>query len=228
LEPEDNDRKINDRKMNNSFPIANFLRHVSVINVSVLSDLWRSAMPIEAGAGPTAFGDTSPGDAYLAECRATLESAFRKIEHCLAQLTDADLWWRQHESHNSIQNVILHLCGNLRQWILHGVGGETDPRDRPGEFADREKRPKAELLATLREMVAKCDRVLVTCPAERLLERRRIQGFDTTVLTALFDTVSHFVGHQHQIVYITRLRLGDAYRFQWAPATPEQGAPARP
>jgi hypothetical protein len=60
-----------------------------------------------------------------------------------------------------------------------------------------------------------------------LLERRRIQGFETTVLAAIFDTVSHFVGHQHQIVYITRLRLGDAYRFQWAPATLEQGAPAR-
>jgi hypothetical protein len=57
-----------------------------------------------------------------------------------------------------------------------------------------------------------------------LLEPRRIQGFETTVLAALFDSVSHFVGHTHQIVYITRLRLGDAYRFQWVPATPEQGA----
>jgi|SRR5262245_39508556 len=184
-------------------------------------------MPIEAGSQSSAAHESSIGDAYLAECRATLESACQKIEHCLGQLADADLSWRQHESHNSIQNVILHLCGNLRQWVLHGVGGEPDLRDRPGEFADRAKRPKAELLTMLREAVAKCDRVLATCPAERLLERRRIQGFDTTVLAALFDTVSHFVGHQHQIVYITRLRLGDAYRFQWAPATPEQGAPGK-
>jgi hypothetical protein len=185
-------------------------------------------MPIEAGAGPTAVGDTSLGAVYLAECRATLEGAFKKIEHCLDQLSDADLWWRQHESHNSIQNVILHLCGNLRQWVLHGVGGEPDLRDRPGEFADRTNRPKAKLLAMLRETVAKCDRVLAECPPERLLERRRLQGFDTTVLAAIFDTISHFVGHQHQIVYITRLRLGDAYRFQWTPTTPEQGAPAKP
>jgi hypothetical protein len=75
----------------------------------------------------------------------------------------------------------------------------------------------------LRETINKCDRVLAACPAARLLEKRRIQGFDTTVLAAIFDTVSHFVGHQHQIVYITRLRLEDAYRFQWAPASPEQG-----
>jgi hypothetical protein len=184
-------------------------------------------MPIEACAAPTAVGDASPGTAYLAECRTTLAGALRKIEHCLDQLTDADLWWRQHESHNSIQNVILHLCGNLRQWILHGVGGEPDHRDRPGEFADRTNRPKAELLAMLHETVAKCDRVLAAWAPERLLERRQIQGFETTVLAAIFDTVSHFVGHQHQIVYITRLRLGDAYRFQWAPATPEQGAPGK-
>jgi uncharacterized damage-inducible protein DinB len=184
-------------------------------------------MPIEAGLNNVASGEASVGSAYLAECRATLGNALKKIEHCLDQLSNADLHWRQHASHNSIQNVLLHLCGNLRQWILHGVGGEPDVRDRPGEFADRVEHPKAELAARLRETVASCDRVLAACPPERLLERRRIQGFDTTVLAAILDTVSHFVGHQHQIVYITRLRLGDAYRFQWTPATPEQGGASR-
>jgi hypothetical protein len=182
-------------------------------------------MPIESGPQLSANDGQSVGVAYLSECRATLGSAFQKIEHCLGQLSDADLWWRQIESQNSIQNILLHLCGNLRQWMLHGVGGQPDVRDRPGEFSDRTSRPKAELLAMLRETIAKCDRVLAECPPERLLERRRIQGFETTVLAAVLDTVSHFVGHQHQIVYITRLRLGEAYRFQWAPASPEQGAP---
>ena len=180
-------------------------------------------MPIEAGPRSDGSNDSSIGAAYLAECRATLENALKKIEHCLGQLSDSDLHWRQHASHNSIQNVLLHLCGNLRQWILHGVGGEPDVRDRPAEFADRTEHSKTELAAQLRETVANCGRVLAALPAETLLERRRIQGFDTTLLAAILDTVSHFVGHQHQIVYITRLRLGDAYRFQWTPATPEQG-----
>ncbi len=182
-------------------------------------------MPIETVSSTLPAGDASVANAFLAESRSTLGSAMKKIEHCIAQLTDADLSWRQFESHNSIQTVILHLCGNLRQWIIHGVGGEPDVRNRPLEFSDRHNRPKAELLAMLRETVNACDRVLAACPAGRLLEARRIQGFDTTVLSAIFDTVSHFVGHQHQIVYITRLRLGDAYRFQWIPPTPEQGAP---
>jgi hypothetical protein len=180
-------------------------------------------MPIEAGQRTADHVETSVGAVYLAECRATLANALRKIEHCLDQLSDADLWWRQHASHNSIQNILLHLCGNLRQWILHGVGGAPDERDRPREFTDRAELSKADLAETLRQTVAKCDRVLAALPPEGLLEPRRIQGFNVTVLAAIFDTVSHFVGHQHQIVYITRLRLEDAYRFQWAPATPEQG-----
>jgi len=180
-------------------------------------------MPIETEARAHENA-SSVASAFLTEARNTLGGSLKKIEHCVEQLSDADVWWRQHESHNSIQNVILHLCGNLRQWILHGVSGESDVRDRPLEFSDRARRPKAELVSMLKETVAACDRALEAFPPERLLERRRIQGFDTTVLSAIFDTVSHFVGHQHQIVYITRLRLGDAYRFQWAPATPEQGA----
>jgi hypothetical protein len=182
-------------------------------------------MPIETVSPMLSAENASIGDAFLAGSRLALAGALTKIEHCIAQLSDADLGWRQFESHNSIQTVILHLCGNLRQWIIHGVGGEPDVRNRPEEFSDRQNRPKAALLAMLRETVNACDRVLAACRAGRLLENRRIQGFDTTVLSAIFDTVSHFVGHQHQIVYITRLRLGDAYKFQWTPPTPEQGAP---
>lgn len=182
-------------------------------------------MPIETSSSTLPAGDASVAAVYLATSRSALAGALKKVEHCFEQLSDADLSWRQFESHNSIETVILHLCGNLRQWILHGIGGEPDVRNRAQEFSERQKRAKSELLAMLRETVAHCDKVLVACPADRLLEKRRIQGFDTTVLAAIFDTVSHFVGHQHQIVYITRLRLGDAYKFQWTPPTPEQGAP---
>jgi hypothetical protein len=182
-------------------------------------------MPIETVSSSSPAGESTVAAEFLKESRSALAGALKKIEHCFEQLKDVDLWWRQFESHNSIQTVILHLCGNLQQWILHGVGGEPDVRDRPVEFSDRQQRPKAELLTMLRETVAKCDKVLASCPAGRLVEKRRIQGFDTTVLSAIYDTVNHFVGHQHQIVYITRLRLGDAYRFEWTPPTPEQGAP---
>lgn len=180
-------------------------------------------MPIESRASPSEEVEQSIATAYLAEARQTLAGAMTKIENCLGQLRDEDLWWRQHESHNSIQNIVLHLCGNLRQWIVHGVAGEPDVRRRASEFSDRQPLAKQELLDRLRDALARADRALATFPPERLLESRRIQGFETTVLAAIFDSVSHFVGHTHQVVYIARLRLGDAYRFQWQPANAEQG-----
>lgn len=184
-------------------------------------------MPIETHSIADSADNRTFATAFLAEARSTLAGALTKIVHCLDQLSESDIQWRSIESQNSIQNVILHLCGNLQQWILHGVGGEPDHRNRPAEFTDHAPRAKAELASLLRETVARCQRVLSELPPEKLLEQRRIQGFETKLLSAIFDTVSHFVGHQHQIVYITRLRLGDAYKFQWAPATAEQGAPTK-
>ena len=184
-------------------------------------------MPIEASDStnrPPAHA--SAGAAFISESRLVLQHSLRKIAHCLDQLRDEDLWWRSHESHNSIQNIILHLCGNVRQWIIHGVGGEPDVRNRPLEFLDRHPISNAELIDKLRVAVAEANGVLAAVGPERLLDHRRIQGFDTYVLAAILDSVSHFVGHTHQIVYITRMRLGDSYRFQFVPASVEQGASA--
>jgi uncharacterized damage-inducible protein DinB len=180
-------------------------------------------MPIEAKAHAGGRGAAeSIGEAYLAEARATLAGAMAKIAHCLDQLSDEDLWWRPFEAHNSLENILLHLCGNLHQWITAAIGGAPDTRDRRAEFAERRSIAKAELLARLERAVAEADRALAACPVDTLLEAKRVQGFDTTRLAAIFDSVSHFVGHTHQVVYITRLRLGEAYRFQFTP-TKEQG-----
>ena len=182
-------------------------------------------MPIETQkSSPDSHGKPSIGAAFLNESRQMLAGSMKKIVNCLDQLRDEDLWWRQHESHNSIQNIMLHLCGNVRQWIVHAVGDEPDLRHRPTEFADRQPLAKVELIKKLTETLNQADDALADLPPDRLLERRRIQGFDTTILAAIFDSVSHFVGHTHQIVYITRLRLGDAYLFQWTPADAEHGA----
>jgi hypothetical protein len=74
-----------------------------------------------------------------------LESALERIEHCLEQLNDEQVWVRSQPSLNSIGNLILHLCGNLRQWIVAGVGGSPDVRNRPAEFAERGPVPKEDL-----------------------------------------------------------------------------------
>jgi hypothetical protein len=153
-----------------------------------------------------------------------LTKALDRIKHCLAQLTDEQVWKRSQPSLNSIGNLILHLCGNVRQWIVAGLGGAADVRNRPSEFAEHGPIPKEELLRRLDAVVGEAKQVLARLPALQLLEVRRIQGFDVTGLAALFDSVPHFRGHTQEIVHMTRLRLGDDYQFSWKPTTPEQGA----
>ncbi len=155
-----------------------------------------------------------------------LDSALSRIQHCLVQLSDEQVWQRARPSLNSIGNLILHLCGNLRQWIVAGVGGAIDDRNRPAEFAERGPIPIAELRHKLDAVVADANRVLAHVDAGQLANVRRIQGFDLTGAAAIFDSIPHFRGHTQEIVYMTRLVLGDAYQFAWKPTTPEQGAPA--
>jgi hypothetical protein len=154
-----------------------------------------------------------------------LASALGKIKHCLGQLTDEQVWWRSGPSLNSIGNLVLHLCGNVRQWIVAGLGGAADGRNRPAEFSERGQIPKDELLRRLAAVVDEAGAVLARQTARQLLETRRIQGFAVTGLKAIFDSVPHFRGHTQEIISMTRLQLGDAYEFAWAPTTPEQGAP---
>jgi hypothetical protein len=159
-----------------------------------------------------------------AEAGKELSSALERIRHCLGQLDDAQVWWRARPALNSIGNLILHLCGNVRQWIVSGLGGAEDVRNRPAEFAERGPVPKGELLRRLEGVVAQAKQALAGLTARQLVTMRRIQDFDVTGLAAIFSCVPHFRGHTQEIIHMTRLQLGEAYRFAWTPATSGQGA----
>ena len=163
--------------------------------------------------------------ACIAEARNTLREAHEKIVHCLNQLDDEQFNWRPFEQQNSLANLLLHLCGNVRQWIIAGIEQLPDTRHRPSEFSDRARHSKAELMQRLAQTVAEADATLSRVTADTILQPRRIQGFDKNVMYAIFHTVSHFVGHSQEIIYITRLQLKDAYRYKFVPQTKEQGAP---
>ena len=159
---------------------------------------------------------------FLVAAKSGLDEATAKICHCVTQLDDSKLWWRPTPFQNSIGNLILHLCGNVRQWIISGVGGAADVRDRPSEFAERPPIPKPELLKTLHACIEEAGDALAKAEGSSLLASRRIQGFDTAVLSAILDSISHFRGHTQEIISLTRQQLGDSYKFHWTPSTPEQ------
>jgi hypothetical protein len=141
---------------------------------------------------------------FLAEAGNKLGENLSRIETCVPKLAPDVLWARGSENENAVGNLLLHLEGNVRQWILSGIGGAAARRDRPAEFAARSGPGGAALLATLRGTVNEAIGVIRALPHARLNEAVTIQGYDTTVLAAIFHVVEHFSGHTYQIILMTK------------------------
>src|SRR5262249_44207387 len=123
------------------------------------------------------------GAAFLARSRALLESEYLpKLERCFSGVDDEAVWWRANEASNSIGNIGLHLCGNVSQWIISGVGGRPYERHRQQEFDERRHIPREELLDQIRRVVREAGEVIGGVAPASLLDPRRIQGYDVTVL----------------------------------------------
>lgn len=175
---------------------------------------------------------TDNGEAFIAYARTLLKSDYLpKIERCLERLSDDDMWWRADAESNSIGNLLLHLAGNLRQWIVSGVGTEPDARERQAEFDARAGLGRAELLERVRRTLDEADAVLARVDVARLLERRRIQECDVSALEAIFHAVEHFSMHTGQIILITKMLTQSDLRFyDFSTGVPVQAwhQPARP
>jgi uncharacterized damage-inducible protein DinB len=127
-----------------------------------------------------------------------------KIQRCLDVLPAESIWRRDDASENSIGNLLLHLSGNVRQWIVSGVGGAPDARQRSAEFAARDGEGASDLMAGLRETLRDADSVLASLDERSLGEQRRIQGRDVKVLDAVYHVVEHFSMHTGQIILLTK------------------------
>jgi uncharacterized damage-inducible protein DinB len=145
--------------------------------------------------------------------RQMMKEYLPRFQRCLAALGEDDVWWRAHETDNSIGNLFLHLTGNVRQWIVSGIGGAADARDRPKEFSERGPIPKAELLKRFESAFADADRVMAEFDVSRLLEVRHFQKWDVTCLEAISHVVEHVAQHLGQVIYITKLRTGTDLKF---------------
>lgn len=176
-------------------------------------------MPLEVGQSHIGPADSSPAALFLAETRNQLRDGITKIEHCLAQLSDAELVLTDQWRPNSIQTQLLHLSGNIRQWIITPLTAALDERDRSAEFAPRMAIPRDALWQTFTATMREADAALAAFPPDRLSESLLVQGFPTTFLGAIYDSTAHFVGHMQQIVLLTRQFRGPTYQFQWTPGS---------
>ncbi|WP_051670684.1 DinB family protein [Bryobacter aggregatus] len=144
---------------------------------------------------------------FIRSAVARLRQQESRIEDCLAKLTDDQIWSRGNENSNSIGNMILHLVGNLGQWVLHGIGGQADIRQREEEFAARSGPGKVELAARLRARMEEVVAVLEAIPSHRLLSIVEPQGYRVPVLEVVTHVTEHFYYHGGQILLLTKLYL---------------------
>lgn len=158
---------------------------------------------------PSPFVERGIGGEVLARSRHYLAHEYpRKIRLAISGLTITDIWWRPNEYCNSIGNLLLHLAGNIRQWIVAGIGGATDERNRQSEFDTRKPVPTDILLKTLESATSDADQVLATLDDERLARSYKIQGRNTTGLEAVYHVIEHFSMHTGQIIYLAKMRGG--------------------
>ena len=142
---------------------------------------------------------------FIAQSRRYLASEYpTKIQRCLDVLPPGAIWRRDDDASNSIGNLLLHLSGNIRQWIVSGVGGAPDARQRSAEFDARDGEDGAALMQRLLATVREADDVLASLDAKRLAESRMIQGRNVKVLDAVYHVVEHFSMHTGQIILLAK------------------------
>lgn len=151
---------------------------------------------------------------FVERSRYYLGTEYRmKLRAAVESLPSGALWSRPNEQSNSVGNLLLHLAGNVRQWIVAGVGGARDHRDRASEFAARDGADAAALLAALDQVLDDADAVIAKLTEADLAKSRVIQGRDVQVLEAVYHVVEHFAGHVGQIVMIAKMHSPGAIRF---------------
>jgi uncharacterized damage-inducible protein DinB len=136
-----------------------------------------------------------------------------RLQTTVEPLTEERLWWRPNEASNSIGNLLLHLNGNVRQWIVASFNRQDDQRDRPAEFSERSGGPPSAVLATLGATMNEASAVLSGLTEQDLLAPYEIQGYHVTGLEAVYQVVEHFGLHYGQIVYITKALEGKDLGF---------------
>jgi hypothetical protein len=144
--------------------------------------------------------------AFLEFSRAKLLNQYwPRLRVSVESLTEDQLWWRPNDASNSIGNLILHLDGNVRQWLVASFNRQPDNRQRPAEFAERDRIPARVLLDRLAATMDEAAHVLARLTADDLAAPMHIQGYDVTGLAAVYQVVEHFGLHHGQIVYITKM-----------------------
>jgi uncharacterized protein DUF1572 len=173
-------------------------------------------------------GESEFARSFLAESKHSLAVYHMpRLIRCLKMLSEDEIWWRPNAASNSAGNLVLHLSGNVRQWIISGLGNAEDRRDRDREFAERGPIPRGPLITLIRKTVDEACSVLGRLPEDSLPRIYSIQGFRVSGMYAVSQVVTHFAYHTGQIIFVTKMKLGKDLRFTRLPGKKHKAAVTR-
>jgi uncharacterized damage-inducible protein DinB len=155
----------------------------------------------------------SPGQIFVGCSIEKMRQMSVQIKECVRELSEEQVWKRSGDNANSIGNLLLHLAGNIRQWIGHAVGGLADIRERDKEFAARGGRSVAEILSLFEKTIADAIEIVKEMPLERLTERTKPQNREVAILEAIYQVVGHLQLHAGQIIFATKQFTGKDLQF---------------
>ncbi len=134
-----------------------------------------------------------------------MEENTPRIIKCTNLLTEAEIWQRPNENSNSVGNLILHLCGNITQYVHSSLGNRPDTRERDAEFIADSGPSKNILLGKLEQVVDEANSIIRKTPIDELLRLRKVQGFSFTGIGIVIHVVEHYSYHTGQIAFWTKL-----------------------
>jgi len=152
------------------------------------------------------------------------ETYLPRVCDALKMLPEQEIWWRPNPASNSMGNLVLHLVGNVRQWIVSGLGGAPDTRERDREFSEKGPLPSKDLIRTLQSTTNEAARVVAQLSPAALTRHYDIQGFQVTGYEAANHVAVHFALHAGQIIYVAKMKSAKDLGFTHLPPVP---APAK-
>ncbi len=145
--------------------------------------------------------------------RRIFDEGYSRIHNCFARLSDEQIWLRPNAQLASMGNLVLHLCGNVRQWVLSGLGGAEDRRLRDSEFDERGPLPREELFARMAKLQEEIEAFFENIQAGQLAETYKVQGFDENGISILVHVTEHFSYHIGQIAWYTKMLTEEDLAF---------------
>lgn len=143
-------------------------------------------------------------DEFVENALYRFDESTRMVKMAFQQLDEEDIWKRPNEASNSMGNLILHLCGNITQYVISSLGGLKDIRERDLEFITQTGSSKTELLEKLTATVAKAKVTIKDANIEQWIKKRDVQGFNFSGIGLVLHAVEHYSYHTGQIAFWTK------------------------